>query len=1056
MPVSLKQNMNVEILFVIPSQDHLSTNLRFLVSGACLLTWASTLSRSFAFYLYVPIYMVVKRLPKKLSSSAVFLYSTLIGLTVVSLPYIPGWFEVIRETYAITRKFRNVGELAMVINIRFFETQFGLIAINSELLLAYDGSIDIGISRVMSWFIRIWATVLIIQSSEDTRLAVGALVCVLVVSPLLRMITRLIFPDRGTLMAKLLIMRDAIRDAVGPFVCKGGICKKLWKIGTKEDEDEDEKRLETSVTVGESHTLVSHFPTPPRIKFSSGKVYDPFVPNSYPSGSVLTVLLVVLIIEENWFKPQYHQFSSSLWEHCLGPGPDARVVYIAGAFDLFHAGHVEILRRARELGDFLLVGIHNDQTVSAKRGGHPPIMSMQERSLSVGACRYVDEVIFGAPWEVSKNTITIFGISLVVHGTVAESDNFQRDNRAAFSKNMKEENPYAVPISMGIFQILESPLDITTSTIMGRIVANHEAYQASCYSSYCWYTSPMSDTKSFKRNLKKEASDDEQMEKEASDDKQALRRGTDRAGSLGGGDKLFETQEKLIIVGTIHNKPKPDHAHMLRLGNASLASASHSGQIQRGELVLPTDIQKMASYNGLADEACSFNNNAALTSINPSQGTCRYHSSKRVISNGRVVDDNFNGCRTSRYEPYEPWLTGFQQLYLVGLFTNSEPRRGQLAKTSDSIILNVDGDDNKSAIFGKHDLGKLLGSGAFAKVYQAEDLHNDRESVAIKVVQKKRLKDGLTAQVKREISVMCGLRHPHIVLLSEVLDTKTKKIFVMELAKGGELFPRVSSNRFTEGLSRKYFRQLISAVSAMEEQIKSDGMLHTLCGTPAYVAPELLTKKGYDGYMVMRRRFVSSQRRLLTVSRFKHLGTLPENPNGSIHHAGVDFSGANESSEKRITVEEILKDPLSQSGSERERSFKSWFQGDPFVPSALAPRRCPTPGTWCIEPFGSPPALRRNKATPHDQYRRILSSLKARVPLPYGGDQLPEIFPAETFSETVLETRGKEQLAALCELHDEDLLRLGVEDFGEEDDVRVAEAAHDGDLSLDLRRESVF
>uniref|UniRef100_A0A0D3DCB5 ethanolamine-phosphate cytidylyltransferase n=1 Tax=Brassica oleracea var. oleracea TaxID=109376 RepID=A0A0D3DCB5_BRAOL len=941
MPVSLKQNMNVEIreminrdpwslkqpihflgiifalvaficvleFFVIPSQDHLSTNLRFLVSGACLLTWASTLSRSFAFYFicshlyglfmasFLLFYQVVKRLPKKLSSSAVFLYSTLIGLTVVSLPYIPGWFEVIRETYAITRKFRNVGELAMVINIRFFETQFGLIAINSELLLAYDGSIDIGISRVMSWFIRIWATVLIIQSSEDTRLAVGALVCVLVVSPLLRMITRLIFPDRGTLMAKLLIMRDAIRDAVGPFVwcliivqiyshrLKEGFVRSYGKSVRKKMKMKMKKRLETSVTVGESHTLVSHFPTPPRIKFSSGKVYDPFVPNSYPSGSVLTVLLVVLIIEENWFKPQYHQFSSSLWEHCLGPGPDARVVYIAGAFDLFHAGHVEILRRARELGDFLLVGIHNDQTVSAKRGGHPPIMSMQERSLSVGACRYVDEVIFGAPWEVSKNTITIFGISLVVHGTVAESDNFQR----------KEENPYAVPISMGIFQILESPLDITTSTIMGRIVANHEAYQASCYSSYCWYTSPMSDTKSFvlyrnKRNLKKEASDDEQMEKEASDDKQALRRGTDRAGSLGGGDKLFETQEKLIIVGTIHNKPKPDHLQ--------LPTPVRFSEV---ELVLPTDIQKMASYvfnnnylkNGLADEACSFNNNAALTSINPSQGTCRYHSSR-----------------------YEPWLTGFQLLYLVGLFTNSEPRRGQLAKTSDSIILNVDGDDNKSAIFGKHDLGKLLGSGAFAKVYQAEDLHNDRESVAIKVVQKKRLKDGLTAQVKREISVMCGLRHPHIVLLSEVLDTKTKKIFVMELAKGGELFPRVSSNRFTEGLSRKYFRQLISAVrfpilvsARWRSRSNPTGCYILYVGPPAYVAPELLTKKGYDGYMVMRRRFVSSQRRLLTVSRFKHLGTLPENPNGSIHHAGVDFSGANESSEKRITVEEILKDP---------------------------------------------------------------------------------------------------------------------------------------------------
>ena len=43
-----------------------------------------------------------------------------------------------------------------------------------------------------------------------------------------------------------------------------------------------------------------------------------------------------------------------------GPGPDARIVYIDGAFDLFHAGHVEILKLARELGDFLLVGIHSD------------------------------------------------------------------------------------------------------------------------------------------------------------------------------------------------------------------------------------------------------------------------------------------------------------------------------------------------------------------------------------------------------------------------------------------------------------------------------------------------------------------------------------------------------------------------------------------------------------------------------------------------------------------------------------------------------------------------
>ncbi|KAM5560801.1 ethanolamine-phosphate cytidylyltransferase [Rosa sericea] len=150
-----------------------------------------------------------------------------------------------------------------------------------------------------------------------------------------------------------------------------------------------------------------------------------------------------------------------------GPQSDARIIYIDGAYDLFHAGHVEILRLARELGDFLLVGIHTDQTVSASRGAHRPIMNLHERSLSVLGCRYVDEVIIGAPWEITKDVITTFNISLVVHGTVAENNNFEKETG----------NPYEVPISMGIFKVLESPLDITTSTIIRRIVSNHEAYQ---------------------------------------------------------------------------------------------------------------------------------------------------------------------------------------------------------------------------------------------------------------------------------------------------------------------------------------------------------------------------------------------------------------------------------------------------------------------------------------------------------------------------------------------------------------------------------------------------
>ncbi|XP_011006224.1 PREDICTED: ethanolamine-phosphate cytidylyltransferase-like isoform X2 [Populus euphratica] len=111
-----------------------------------------------------------------------------------------------------------------------------------------------------------------------------------------------------------------------------------------------------------------------------------------------------------------------------GPGQDARIVYIDGAFDLFHAGHVEILKLPRALRDFL-VEIHNDQIVSSKRGAHRPIMNLHERSLSVLACQYVDEVIIGAPWEVSKDMITTFNISSVVHGTVAENNDFLKPCR---------------------------------------------------------------------------------------------------------------------------------------------------------------------------------------------------------------------------------------------------------------------------------------------------------------------------------------------------------------------------------------------------------------------------------------------------------------------------------------------------------------------------------------------------------------------------------------------------------------------------------------------------
>uniref|UniRef100_A0A5B7AQ77 non-specific serine/threonine protein kinase n=1 Tax=Davidia involucrata TaxID=16924 RepID=A0A5B7AQ77_DAVIN len=191
--------------------------------------------------------------------------------------------------------------------------------------------------------------------------------------------------------------------------------------------------------------------------------------------------------------------------------------------------------------------------------------------------------------------------------------------------------------------------------------------------------------------------------------------------------------------------------------------------------------------------------------------------------------------------------------------------------------------ESQGLLLGRYEIGKLLGHGTFAKVYLARNIQTN-ENVAIKVLDKEKiLKGGLMAHIKREISILRLVRHPNIVQLFEVMATKAKIFFVMEYVRGGELFNKVAKGRLKEQIARKYFQQLISAVgfchargvfhrdlkpenllldengdlkvsdfglSAVSDQIRQDGLFHTFCGTPAYVAPEVLARKGYDAAKV--------------------------------------------------------------------------------------------------------------------------------------------------------------------------------------------------------------
>jgi ethanolamine-phosphate cytidylyltransferase len=93
-------------------------------------------------------------------------------------------------------------------------------------------------------------------------------------------------------------------------------------------------------------------------------------------------------------------------------------IFMEGAFDLMHFGHMNAFRLGRSLGTYLVVGINSDESITECKA--PPLMNNDERRAMVQSCKFVDEVVENIPYIMNKEYIDwifkTYNVDFIIHG----------------------------------------------------------------------------------------------------------------------------------------------------------------------------------------------------------------------------------------------------------------------------------------------------------------------------------------------------------------------------------------------------------------------------------------------------------------------------------------------------------------------------------------------------------------------------------------------------------------------------------------------------------------
>lgn len=181
--------------------------------------------------------------------------------------------------------------------------------------------------------------------------------------------------------------------------------------------------------------------------------------------------------------------------------------------------------------------------------------------------------------------------------------------------------------------------------------------------------------------------------------------------------------------------------------------------------------------------------------------------------------------------------------------------------------------ENKDRKISDYTLNKIIGTGTFGKVYMAI---LQGKAYAVKVLRKRKIIElNQIEHIKSEKELLASIQHPFIVNLIESFQDENNFYLVFDFIQGGEIFRLLrTENAFPNDVALFYVAEIILAFEHLHSQkiayrdlkpenllIASDGHLritdfgfakkiddksYTLCGTPEYLAPEIILQQGHN------------------------------------------------------------------------------------------------------------------------------------------------------------------------------------------------------------------